>query len=183
MNPKMLPNMNSKTNQATNLKTNLKTHIKPNRRPILNESAVTSVVGEMLLLVLVIILVSIMAASALSMLPGEREIMTDISMSTNGTHIFFWHHGGDWIDAGDLTVRIMKSDGSGSIAPIDSNSGLKVNAYSAVTGDYTLKSDTFDLGTRIEAKIPTAVSTGTRYDIRLTSGKSVITAYDGVTLK
>ncbi|MBP5475621.1 MAG: type IV pilin, partial [Methanomicrobium sp.] len=61
----------------------------------LNESAVTSVVGEMLLLVLVIILVSIMAASALSMLTGERETRTDIAMSMNGTHIFFWHHGGD----------------------------------------------------------------------------------------
>ncbi len=173
--PKIIPKMLQKMIQRPNPKTN--------RGMRLNESAVTSVVGEMLLLVLVIILVSIMAASALSMLPGERETMTDISMSMNGTHIFFWHHGGDWVDAGDLTVRIMKSDGSGSFAPIERDSGLKVNAYSKVTEDYTVKSDTFDLGTRIEAKKPSGVSGGTKYDIRLTSGKSVIAAYDGVILK
>ena len=148
----MCPKILQKTNPEPNSKTN--SGMK------LNESAVTSVVGEMLLLVLVIILVSIMAASALSMLPGERETMTDISMSMNGTHIFFWHHGGDWVDAGDLTVRIMKSDGSGSFAPIERDSGLKVNAYSKVTEDYTVKSDTFDLGTRIEAKKPSGVSGG-----------------------
>lgn len=164
-------------------KTNPEPYSKTNSGMRLNESAVTSVVGEMLLLVLVIILVSIMAASALSMLPGERETMTDISMSMNGTHIFFWHHGGDWVDAGDLTVRIMKSDGSGSFAPIERDNGLKVNAYSKVTEDYTVKSDTFDLGTRIEAKKPSGVSGGVKYDIRLTSGKSVIAAYDGVILK
>lgn len=171
----MCPKILQKTNPEPNSKTNSGMR--------LNESAVTSVVGEMLLLVLVIILVSIMAASALSMLPGERETVTDISMSMNGTHIFFWHHGGDWVDAGDLTVRIMKSDGSGSFAPIERDNGLKVNAYSKVTEDYTVKSDTFDLGTRIEAKKPSGVSGGTKYDIRLTSGKSVIAAYDGVILK
>ncbi len=179
--------MNPKTNQDMNLKTNHKinheSYLQLPAGNIDKESGLTSVVGEMLLLVLVIVLVSIIAASALSMLPGERETMIDVSMSMNSSHIFFWHHGGDWVDAGDLTVQIMKSDGSGSFAPIDSDNGLKVNAYSRVAEDYTLSSDIFDLGTRIEVKKPYQVLIGKKYDIRLTSGKSVIVAYDGVILK
>lgn len=155
--------------------------------PGARDDAITSVVGEMLLLVLVVILVSIMAASAFNLLPGERETVIDISMST-GTDpdcVFFWHHGGDWVDKRDLSVYIMKSGGGlgESIPPDD----LIIHAYNSTLGDYSDLSDVFDLGCRIEMKkadLPPSISInqGIEYDLRLISSEKVIASYDGVEL-
>jgi archaeal type IV pilus assembly protein PilA len=149
------------------------------------DDAITSVVGEMLLLVLVVILVSIMSASAFNLLPGERETVIDISMNTDSNSIFFWHHGGDWVDKRDLSVYIMKSGGGlgESILPDD----LIIHAYNLASGDYSDLSDVFDLGCRIEMKkadLPSSISInqGIEYDLRLISSEKVIASYDGVVL-
>lgn len=148
------------------------------------DDAITSVVGEMLLLVLVVILVSIMSASAFNLLPGERETVIDVSMSTDASGICFWHHGGDWADKRDLSVYIMKSDGTGTTASITSDDGLLIYAYNSSSGDYTVPSNVFDLGCEIEIKkedLPSSVVPG-EYDLRLIYSDKVIAAYDEVTL-
>ncbi|WP_048150435.1 type IV pilin [Methanolacinia paynteri] len=146
------------------------------------DDAITSVVGEMLLLVLVVILVSIMSASAFNLLPGERETSIDISMntSTDPNCIFFWHHGGDWIDKRDLSVYIMKSEWDGTTVTIK-HDDLIIHAYNSTTGDYSDLSNVFDLGCRIEAELPPSIDPGV-YDIRFRCSEKVIAAYDGVTL-
>lgn len=60
-----------------------------------SDNAVTSVVGEILILVLVIILVSLFATFMFNLPPGDREMVTTISMENNTTHLIFWHKGGD----------------------------------------------------------------------------------------
>ena len=144
------------------------------------EDAITSVVGEMLLLVLVVILVSIMSASAFNLLPGERETVIDISMSTDPGYIFFWHHGGDWIDKRDLSVYIMKSEWDGTTVTIPPED-LIIHAYNSTTVDYSDLSNVFDLGCRIEAKLPPSINPGV-YDLRLRCSEKVIAAYDWVNL-
>ncbi|MBP2133141.1 FlaG/FlaF family flagellin (archaellin) [Methanomicrobium sp. W14] len=147
------------------------------------EEGVTSVVGEMLLLVLVVILVSIMAASVFNLLPGEREKVIDVTMDVNDKVIYFWHHGGDWTDKRDLSIYMMKSDGSGTTASISAtDKRLTIYAYNSSSGDYTVSSDTFDLGCRISAEVPSDIESG-NYDIRLIDSEKVIAAYDRVRLK
>lgn len=80
-----------------------------------SDSAVTSVVGEMLILVLVIILVSLFATSAFNLLPGDRETVTTVSLENNTTHLIFWHKGGDWVDKNDLTITATPKEGGSRI--------------------------------------------------------------------
>lgn len=72
-----------------------------------NESAVSGVVGEMLMIAIVLILVSVFSASLSDYLPSERSPSVTILMGndTQG-NITLWHKGGDWVKAGSLRVVI-----------------------------------------------------------------------------
>jgi FlaG/FlaF family flagellin (archaellin) len=76
------------------------------------ESAVSGVVGEMLMLALVLILVSVFAASAGNHLPDERTPSISIKMSNTTGNVTLWHKGGDWVMKGDLSVIVMNETGA-----------------------------------------------------------------------
>lgn len=131
-----------------------------------SDTAVTSVMGEMLVMVLVLILVSLFATSAFNLLPGDREQVVTVSMETNDTHLIFWHKGGDWVDKYDLTVTITPEDGGEKITHDQNNM--------TVLDFRGNKSEVFDLGGNITIAAPT--ETGF-YEVRMTTPKSVI--YNG----
>jgi len=87
------------------------------------ETAVSEVVGEMLMIGIVLILVAVFSASLSDYLPSERNptVTIRISNDTYG-HITLWHKGGDWVKAD--TMRVIVAD-----------------ADDAVTRTYTAKSD------------------------------------------
>lgn len=67
---------------------------------------VSEVVGEMLMIGLVVILVSVFASILFNFLPADRDPVVAIRMSNDRQNITLWHKGGDWVKAGDLTVRL-----------------------------------------------------------------------------
>lgn len=130
-----------------------------------SDSAITSVVGEMLILVVVIILVSLFATSAFSLLPGDRETMTTVSMDHNATHLIFWHKGGDWMDKKDLTITAVPQSGGERIV---------LGLYGV--SDYAEKPvDVFDLGGNVTVKT-TNLTENTTYEIRVAMIRNVIYA-------
>lgn len=132
-----------------------------------SDSAVTSVVGEMLILVLVIILVSLFATSAFNLLPGDRETVTTVSLENNTTHLIFWHKGGDWVDKNDLTITATPKEG-GSRIPLTIDGVF----------DYAGKPvEVFDLGGNVTVKTEN-LTAGITYEIRVATPRNVI--YAGV---
>ena len=106
-------------------------------------TAVSEVVGEMLMIGIVLILVSVFSSSLPNYLPSERNPTVTIMMSNDtGGNITLWHKGGDWVKTDVLKAAISNtSDGKTFVTP------------------YTLKSDppfipvpdaqAFDLGDNI----------------------------------
>ncbi|HJK77859.1 MAG TPA: type IV pilin N-terminal domain-containing protein [Methanocorpusculum sp.] len=131
-----------------------------------SDSAVTSVVGEMLILVLVIILVSLFATSAFNLLPGDRETMTNVFLQKdNTTHLIFWHKGGDWVDKNDLTITATPKEG-GSRIPLTIDGVF----------DYAGKPvEVFDLGGNVTVKTEN-LTAGITYEIRVATPRNVILA-------
>lgn len=128
-----------------------------------SDSAVTSVVGEMLILVLVIILVSLFATSAFNLLPGDRETVTTVSLQNNTTHLIFWHKGGDWVDKNDLTITATPKEG-GSRIPLTIDGVF----------DYAGKPvEVFDLGGNVTVKTEN-LTAGITYEIRVATPRNVI---------
>lgn len=128
-----------------------------------SDSAITSVVGEMLILVLVIILVSLFATSAFSLLPGDRETVTTVSMESNTTHLIFWHKGGDWVEVKDLTITATPKSG-----------GEKLSLEPCSVSDYAGNTTAvFDLGGNVVVKTDKFTS-GTTYEIRVATPRNVI---------
>ncbi len=75
-------------------------------------TAVSEVVGEMLMLSLVILLVAIFSASLSSYLPSDRDPTVTIKMTNTTENITFWHKGGDWVKKSDITVVVMNQSGA-----------------------------------------------------------------------
>lgn len=75
-----------------------------------HSTAVSEVVGEMLMIGIVLILVSVFSASLPNYLPSERNPTVTILMSndTEGS-ITLWHKGGDWIKTGGLKVIVSNT--------------------------------------------------------------------------
>jgi len=77
-----------------------------------HSTAVSEVVGEMLMIGIVLILVSVFSASLSDYLPSERSPTVTISMGNDTAgNIILWHKGGDWVKA--ETLRVIVSDASG----------------------------------------------------------------------
>ena len=128
-----------------------------------SDSAVTSVVGEMLILVLVIILVSLFATSAFNLLPGDRETVTTVSLQNNTTHLTFWHKGGDWIDVKDLIITATPKEGGEKLS-------LEPDGVFDYSGNVT---SVFDLGGSVSVKTEN-LTHGVTYEIRVATPRNVI---------
>lgn len=76
-----------------------------------NESAVSAVVGEMLMIGIVLILVAVFSASLPSYLPSERSPTVTIKVCYDGAgNITLWHKGGDWVKASSLKVIVSNAN-------------------------------------------------------------------------
>ncbi len=73
-------------------------------------TAVSEVVGEMLMIGIVLILVSVFSASLPNYLPSERSPTVTIMMSNDtGGNITLWHKGGDWVKTDVLKVIVSNT--------------------------------------------------------------------------
>ncbi|WP_321504539.1 type IV pilin N-terminal domain-containing protein [uncultured Methanoregula sp.] len=73
-------------------------------------SAVSEIVGEMLMIGIVLILVSVFSASLPDYLPSERSPTVTIRMGNDSSgQIFLWHKGGDWVKADSLKVILSNA--------------------------------------------------------------------------
>lgn len=137
---------------------------------IQHEEAVSSVVGEMIMMVLVIILVSLFAASAFSLLPGDREVSVDVAMKnvSGDSTIIFWHKGGDWVEKKNLEVVVIGDD----------RSRQEYTTFDLYDEAGNLTS-TFDLGGYLKVKLKKSLQINDT--LRLVTTKNVI--YSGEILK
>jgi archaeal type IV pilus assembly protein PilA len=80
-----------------------------------HNTAVSEVVGEMLMIAIVLIIVSVFSASLADYLPSERSPTVTIRISNdNDGHITLWHKGGDWVKTDALKVVVSNSTGMSS---------------------------------------------------------------------
>ncbi len=68
------------------------------------ESAVSPVIGEMLMLTLVLILLPVATISLITQTPDDRIPSVTIRMAANESVIVLAHKGGDWVSSESLTV-------------------------------------------------------------------------------
>lgn len=137
---------------------------------LLDESAVSPVIGEMLMIVLALLLVSLFSITLLDFLPSERSPWVDIQMNNSRENVTLWHKGGDWVKKSDLQVIIIKNKRTCSIP--SSGDAFKLVDLNGNPSN----SNSFDLGDRI------VVQPGFTFDgnetVRLVSKRSVV--YSGV---
>jgi len=113
-------------------------------------SAVSEVVGEMLMIGIVLILVSVFSASLSNYLPSERSPTVTIRMGNDSSgQIFLWHKGGDWVETDSLKVIVsnassmetytLKSSPPFTIVPdaqaFDLGGAITVNCGRPLSGD------------------------------------------------
>jgi len=88
-----------------------------------HSTAVSEVVGEMLMIGIVLILVSIFSASLSNYLPSERSPTVTIVMSNDTAgNITLWHKGGDWVKTDVLTVIVSDTNDITTHYTLKSNS-------------------------------------------------------------
>jgi FlaG/FlaF family flagellin (archaellin) len=72
-----------------------------------DETAVSGVIGEMLMIGIVLLLVAVFSASLSNYLPSERSPTVTILMSNDTLgNITLWHKGGDWVKADSIRVIV-----------------------------------------------------------------------------
>ncbi|MDD4136825.1 MAG: type IV pilin N-terminal domain-containing protein [Methanoregula sp.] len=77
-----------------------------------HNTAVSEVVGEMLMIGIVLILVSVFSASLPNYLPSERSPTVTIMMSNDTVgNVTLWHKGGDWVKTDSLKVIVSNRTG------------------------------------------------------------------------
>ncbi|NMA88417.1 MAG: type IV pilin [Methanoculleus bourgensis] len=137
----------------------------------LDESAVSPVIGEMLMIVLALLLVSLFSMTLLDFLPSERSPWVDIKMNNSGEDVRLWHQGGDWIKRSDLQVVIIRNKQTYTIRSSDDAFELRD------LNDKLSNSNSFDLGDRIVVQ-PAIKFPGFTFDggetVRLVSKRSVV---------
>jgi FlaG/FlaF family flagellin (archaellin) len=130
----------------------------------LDDSAVSPVVGEMLMIVLALLLVSLFSVTLLGLLPSERGASVDIMMNNSCENVTLWHKGGDWVRKSNLQVVVIKDKQTTTIGSSDDS--------------FILEGNSFDLGDTIVVK-PDGITFDGGEIVRLVSGRSVI--FSGVT--
>lgn len=105
-----------------------------------HETAVSAVVGEMLMITIVLILVAIFSSSLPDYLPSERSPTVTIMMSNDTLgNLTLWHKGGDWVKTESLRVVVSGKEGQVSYRFTDPD-----HRFVLVPGGQT-----FDLGGNI----------------------------------
>ncbi|MFA5268139.1 MAG: type IV pilin N-terminal domain-containing protein [Methanoregula sp.] len=75
-----------------------------------NGTAVSGVVGEMLMIGIVLILVAVFSASLADQIPSSRSPTVTIVLNNDtGGNITLWHKGGDWVKTGSLRVIVSNT--------------------------------------------------------------------------
>lgn len=75
----------------------------------LDDTAVSPVIGEMLMIVLALLLVSIFSVTLLDLLPSERSPSVEIKPDyTSDERVTLYHKGGDWIKRSDIQVIVFR---------------------------------------------------------------------------
>jgi len=124
-----------------------------------DDSALSPVIGEMMMIALALLLVSIFSITLLGLLPAERGDSIDIMMnySSSGDTLRLWHKGGDWVKKSDLKVIVIRGKTSNPL-------------------DFELDGDSFDLGDNITLKNINVDGTGLEEGdiVRLINDKNVI---------
>lgn len=117
-----------------------------------NESGVSEVVGEMLMVALVVVLLAVFSSVLFQYLPVERDPSVSVMVTNDGQNITFWHKGGDWVKAEDLTVIIgnettrtsfSRKNGNLHLVPdktvFDLGSNITVQMQENLKGNETIK--------------------------------------------
>ncbi|GAB6285803.1 MAG: hypothetical protein STSR0009_20040 [Methanoregula sp.] len=74
------------------------------------DTAVSEIVGEMIMIGIVLIIVSVFSASLSDYLPSERSPTVTIMVSNDtGGNITLWHKGGDWVKTDALKVVVSNT--------------------------------------------------------------------------
>lgn len=98
---------------------------------MMQEAAVSPVLGEVLMITLVLILVPVVTISLMNQLPEDRiPTITIIMGPLNGSSVSLFHKGGDWIHTDSIKIQV---------------NGDTISSWK---GKYS--KSTFDLGDRIE---------------------------------
>ena len=106
-------------------------------------SAVSEIVGEMLMLAMVLVLLAVFSSSLSNYLPPPRDPSVTIRMSYDGSDTAtLYHKGGDAIKTSDLTVIV---EDNGSLKKFSPGNGVTVFQYQTGIQNPGL----FDLGDRI----------------------------------
>jgi archaeal type IV pilus assembly protein PilA len=75
-----------------------------------HNTAVSEVVGEMLMIAIVLIIASVFSASLSNYLPSERSPTVTLMMSNDTLgNITLWHKGGDWVKTDVLKVVVSNT--------------------------------------------------------------------------
>jgi archaeal type IV pilus assembly protein PilA len=112
------------------------------------ESAVSSVMGEILLIALVLILVPMVTISLLNQLPEDRvstvTIMMKINLGSSGIPetVILYHKGGDYIKKDDISVIVRVRDSTGITR--------ETPPYRKDTLEFSTASQVFDLGENVQ---------------------------------
>ena len=87
-----------------------------------HSTAVSEVVGEMLMIGIVLILVAVFSASLSNYLPSERSPTVTILMSNDTAgNITLWHKGGDWVKTDILKVIVTDANGMATTSTLRSS--------------------------------------------------------------
>lgn len=121
-------------------------------------SAVSEVVGEMLMIALVVVLISAFSATLYTILPSDRDPGVTILMTNDRQNITLWNKGGDFVKNESLTVIISNETYRRSFGP----------------GAFTLDPDkpVFDLGSSITVRMPSDLEGDET--VRLVTARAVI---------
>lgn len=123
----------------------------------LDDTAVSPVVGEMLMIVLALLLVSLFSVTLLDLLPAERSPSVDILINNTAENVTLYHKGGDWLKKSDMQVIIFKDRSATTVG----------------SSGFILDGDSFDLGDTIVVRSPGLTFEGGEI-VRLVSGKSTV---------
>ncbi|HII76064.1 MAG TPA: type IV pilin [Methanolinea sp.] len=121
-----------------------------------NDSAVSPVVGEMLMLALVLILMAVFAATATNVLPAPREPSVNVLQGNYTAHVFLHHKGGDVIQKSEIRVVVNEtalSSGKWKLYDnsaneiVDSDSLFDLGGYISIPNEHAKEGDRIKLAT------------------------------------
>lgn len=105
------------------------------------ETAISEVVGEMLMIAVVLILLAVFSSSLSNYMPSERSPKVEIKVCHDTNSITFWHKGGDWIKTDSLRVVVVPYPNGNSVSYRRSEPNYPINV--------SYKGQAFDLGDSI----------------------------------